>query len=252
MTSAPNPQTPSPVPPRHRRRRYWLIGLLPALLGLIVGFFVLREGLLPARFTPLPLINIDDGSTWLTDWRLRELKYDRALCRRAISARAISARPVPDRPLINGCGWVNAVRVRNVGGARLNVRRLSCETAAATAMWVAHDVQPVAREIFGVPVTAIRHGGVYSCRNIVGSRFWAKTRSEHASANAIDISGFTLANGQTISLARDWTRRGKKARFLREIHRRSCRYFRVSLGPNFNRAHHDHFHFDRGLLSTCR
>ena len=77
-------------------------------------------------------------------------------------------------------------------------------------------------------------------------------RSEHATANAIDISGFRLADGTRISVRRDWNGERKKSQFLRAVHQRACGYFRVALSPDFNRAHHDHFHFDRGFLWTCR
>ena len=94
--------------------------------------------------------------------------------------------------------------------------------------------------------------GTYDCRNIVGNPLWKGLRSQHATANAIDISGFTLADGRSISVLKDWKGEGKDAEFLHEVHRRSCRYFRVALGPNFNVAHANHFHFDRGLMWTCR
>jgi hypothetical protein len=80
----------------------------------------------------------------------------------------------------------------------------------------------------------------------------SRTSSQHAAANAIDISGFTFADGRSISLLRDWKGKGRDSDFLREVHRRACRYFRVALGPDFNPAHANHFHFDRGLMWTCR
>jgi hypothetical protein len=113
-------------------------------------------------------------------------------------------------------------------------------------------VQPLAREMYGQQVVRLGDMGTYSCRDIVGNPLWKGVRSEHASANAIDISGFTFADGRTITLLRDWNRRGKDGVFLREVHRRACRYFRVALGPDFNKAHANHFHFDRGLMWTCR
>ena len=129
---------------------------------------------------------------------------------------------------------------------------MKCEVAAALALWVKHEVQPLARRILGQRVTALQNFGTYSCRKIIGSRFWKSRMSEHATANAIDISRFRLANGTWISVKRHWKGHGKKSQFLRAVHSRACRYFRVSLSPDFNAAHHDHFHFDRGVLSMCR
>ena len=76
--------------------------------------------------------------------------------------------------------------------------------------------------------------------------------SEHAKANAIDIGGFTLANGETVDVLRDWRSGGGKGEFLRRLHAGACRYFRVTLGPEANREHRNHFHFDRGFLRACR
>ena len=90
--------------------------------------------------------------------------------------------------------------------------------------------------------------GTYRCRNIEG-----KSRpSEHASANAIDISGFTLKDGRKISVLHHWRDNGPEAKFLRGARVAACRYFRATLGPNYNTAHADHFHFDRGVFWACK
>ena len=77
-------------------------------------------------------------------------------------------------------------------------------------------------------------------------------RSQHALANAVDIGGFRLENGLEINVARDWKGDDREARFLRAVHERACRYFRVAIGPDFNAAHWNHFHYDRGVMKTCR
>jgi hypothetical protein len=94
--------------------------------------------------------------------------------------------------------------------------------------------------------------GSYACRNIVGAKALKSFRSQHASANAIDIAAFTLEDGRTLALLRNWKGDSAEARFMKRIHARACRYFRVALGPDFNAAHASHFHFDRGLFKACR
>ncbi len=235
---------------KRRRLRYFRWFLLALVLAGCT--LVLRQGWLPARYTPLPAIDLANDNNWFADWRLAELKYERGLCRSVMIRPAIIARPVDDKPLSNGCGWVNGVRIKRAGGASISVGRISCEAGAALALWIAHDVQPLAKAILGAPVSSIKHLGTYSCRNIIGRPFWRKTRSQHATANAIDISGFKLANGSRVSVKKHWKGKGKKARFLRAVHERACRYFRVAIGPEFNSAHHDHFHYDRGPLSRCK
>lgn len=235
-----------------RRRR----GLLPrlTLLVLVIGaaVLVLRQGVLPYRWSILPAIDMAEPNTWLLDWRLADLKEDRALCQQVLNEPQISAQLVADRPVKDGCGWSAAVRMSSAGQARLPVETLTCETAVAVAMWLEHEVQSRARHILGSPVASIRHMGSYSCRNIVGSKLWRNVRSEHATANALDIAGFTLADGRHISVLQKWRGNGPEGRFLREIHAAACRYFRVAIGPDFNAAHKDHFHYDRGFLSRCR
>ena len=207
---------------------------------------------MPARYTPLPAIDLKNPNNWLVDWRLAELKYARGLCRSVMVPPVVMARPVEDKPISNGCGWVNAVRLKRAGGAGISVGRITCEAGAALTLWIAHDVQPLAKKILGVPVSSLTHFGTYSCRNIRGRPFWRKTRSQHATANAIDITGFRLQNGHRITVKKHWKDKGAKGQFLRAVHKRACHYFRVALSPDFNAAHHDHFHLDRGPLSRCR
>ena len=138
------------------------------------------------------------------------------------------------------------------GGVRASFDKITCEAAAALALWLEHDVQQLAQEMFGQRVVAVQSFGTYSCRNIIGNPLWKGCRSEHATANAVDIGGFMLADGRRISVRAHWRGDGAEARFLRAAHGRACRYFRVVLGPDYNAAHRDHFHLDRGLLQRCK
>lgn len=209
-----------------------------------------RQGLAPGML--LPPVDLAVANAWFIDWRLAALKHDPEQCRRTLMTPQIVAQAVPDNPLRNGCGWVNGVRVSAAGGVRAAFNPLTCEAAAALAMWLEHDVQPLAREILGQRVASIRSLGGYSCRNIVGNRLLKGWRSEHATANATDIAGFTLADGRHISVRNHWRGHGAEARFLKAVHARACRYFRAVLGPDYNAAHRDHFHLDRGPFSRCK
>ena len=235
------------------RKRRLRIGRFLLLLMLLAGVgLAFRQGLVPARYSPLPALDLASPLPLIVDWQIAELRRDAELCSRVLVPPHIDAVAIRDNPLRKGCGWTNSVRVSSVGGASLPVDKLSCQTAAALALWVVHEVQPLAMEVFGQRVMSLQHMGTYSCRNIVGNPLWKNKRSEHATANAIDISGFTLENGQRISVSKDWRGLGPEAEFLRAAHAGACRYFRVALSPEFNLAHWDHFHLDRGILSTCR
>lgn len=239
------------MPTSRAKRRFPLFWLVLVLL-LGVGLAgLLRQGLVPAALNPLPALDLGRADPWLVDWRLAALRYDAALCRRTLGQPQISAEPIADNPPKQGCGWTNAVRMTSAGGVHAAFDKATCETAVGLALWLNHDVQALAQEIFGQRVVSIQSFGSYACRNIIGNPFWKEIRSEHATANALDISGFTLAGGRQISVLQHWKGTGPEARFLRAVHARACRYFHVVLGPDYNAAHHNHFHLDRGLFWRC-
>lgn len=234
-----------------KRRSIFLPFILVCLIAsaIIASFWF---GLVPNTLSPFPTISMEKRGQWFVDPRLATLRSDRALCKRVLRGPHITTKPIAARPVRNGCGWQNAFSVSKVGSASIGIRQLTCETTAALNLWVLDTVQPAAEKMLNSRVTAVQNFGTYDCRNIIGNPMWKGMRSQHASANAIDISGFKFADGTSISLVRHWNDKGPKGRFLRHIHRKSCRYFRVSLGPNFNPSHRDHFHFDRGPFWTCK
>lgn len=242
-------QKVSPAPSYRRRSRLPKLVLLALVLGGVA--FAFRQGVVPWFLNPLPAINLA-RAPWLADWRLAAIRHDPDLCRRVMVQPHTDARPIADNPFKNGCGWANAVRMSTAGGVRAGFDRLTCEAATALTLWLTHDLQEVAQEILGQRVTAVQSYGTYSCRDIIGAKLWVNRRSEHASANAVDIGGFTLGNGRVISVQGGWRGDGPEARFLRAAHSSACRYFRVALSPDYNDAHRDHFHFDRGIGMICK
>jgi hypothetical protein len=221
---------------------------IPALLA-VVAF---RQGWVPPKLSPVPALNLDYKGGFLVDWQLAEIRRDASLCERVMRNPNIDAKPIADIAVNEGCGLRNGVRVSGAGGARMPVDKLSCEAAAAVALWITHDVQPMAELLLGSRIVSVQHMGSYSCRNIATDKLWRNIRSEHATANALDIAGFTSADGRKVTILKNWADEGVEGQFLRAIHARACRYFRVVLGPNYNALHKDHFHMDRGILSTCR
>lgn len=233
-----------------RRRWVWPRVLLIVLVALGAGF-AFHRGLVPPIINPLPILDLAVPRPWLLDWRLASIRHYPSLCARTLKAPHIDAEPIADNPIENGCGWTNGVRLVSAGGVRAAFGQLSCETAVALALWLEHEVQPLAIEIFGQKVASIRSYGSYACRNVIGSPFWRDRRSQHATANAVDIGGFVLADGRRISVRRHWKSDGAEGRFLRQAHARACPYFRAALGPDYNRAHYNHFHLDRGPFTRC-
>ena len=66
--------------------------------------------------------------------------------------------------------------------------------------------------------------------------------SEHATGNAIDIAAVGLTNGSELSVLDDW--RSGNSSIMRGLHEAACGTFGAVLGPNSDRFHQDHFHFD--------
>lgn len=217
------------------------------LLLALAALAAIRFGLVTEEMNPFSPLALDGAGQWFVDYKLAKLRDDPARCAAAFTSNAADAASVPDRPPRQGCGWTNAVSLRGAGRADIGVRPLACDVAAATAMWTLHAVQPAAREILGSPVVRIQHFGTYSCRDIGGS----ERRSQHAAARAIDIAGFRLADGRTVSVRKDWQGGGARGAFLDRVYAQACGYFRITLGPGYNAAHADHFHFDRSGFRYC-
>lgn len=233
-------------------RRLLFGRFLPLALVAAAAVAVLRQDALPTAWNPLAPLDLAEPNAWFVDWRLARLKSDGALCAQVMRAPWVQAILVPDAPLKDGCGWSNAVRMTAAGDARLRIDPATCELGAALAMWLSHVVQPTAEAMLGSRIIAVQHLGGYACRDVRGGPRWARMRSEHAKANALDITGFTLAGGRQISVARHWSGDSVEARFLRAVHARACDYFRVAVGPAYNEVHRDHFHYDRGFFSACK
>jgi hypothetical protein len=96
----------------------------------------------------------------------------------------------------------------------------------------------------------LEHFGSFACRNLYGRS--DAPRSRHATADALDIAGVVLANGNRIRIAAGWDGSATEAAFLHDLHAGACRVFDTVLGPDYNAAHRDHFHLQRGGARVCR
>jgi len=241
-----------------RRRKAWgwsvlVAGSVPALIAAALwnGWLTV-----PDRWNPWAPLWPQEAPNALTAYKLRRLAHDPLACRTALHATRLAFTPVADRRPAAGCGWTGAVRV-DATPARVGTPFvLSCPAAVSLAMWERHAVQPAALAAFGRRVVAIDHFGSFACRDIGGGRSdqGGDRRSEHATANALDVAGFTLADGTTVNVARDWRPGAADARgrFLRDVHDGACAVWNVVLGPEYNAAHRDHFHLDIGASRACR
>jgi len=113
----------------------------------------------------------------------------------------------------------------------------------ALEAWLSSVVLPEAQARFGQKVAAVDVFGAYSCRSI--DNIEGVQLSEHAFGNAVDVSGFTLADGRRLEFVRDWKRAdSQEASFLHAAHAGACRYFTTVLGPGADMFHYNHIHLD--------
>lgn len=205
---------------------------------------------LPPAWDPRAPLDLSATPNALTGFKLRRLRGDAEACRAAFAASGIAVRPVPDRASDSGCPITHAQFLPSDMRTLPNTPFVTCPMAAAWVLFERHTVQPAAAQHLGAPVTGVRHMGTYACRNV--NHAASGRRSQHATANAIDIAAFTRAGGPDVVLVRDWDGDDAEARFLRAVRDGACRWFGAVLGPDYNAAHRDHFHFDMGRARICR
>jgi hypothetical protein len=152
---------------------------------------------------------------------------------------------------LNGCGIQDAVRVRSVAGISLSQQSvMDCDTAKALKSWLNKGAKPAVGSKGG-GLSGLKVAAHYSCRtrnNRPGGKI-----SEHGKGRAIDISGLILNDGRTISVLKGWHNSDSKT--MRRAHKTACGPFGTVLGPNADRYHQDHFHFDTARYrsgSYCR
>jgi hypothetical protein len=230
------------------RRLRFLLALI--LVCLVTAYGLSRLGYFdwPREYDPLVLPDLDAASNFLTPFKLKRIDSYAENCRAAFARAGKTVSIEPPRTEKAQCSKQDTIKLASLSTAKLNEEETRCAIAARLFMWEHNIVQPAAHKYFGEPVTEILHFGSYSCRNIRGS----SATSEHATANAFDISGFRLRGGTRITLKQDWQGSQPQAEFLREVRDGACDYFNVVLSPDYNADHHDHLHVDMGWYRTCR
>jgi hypothetical protein len=145
----------------------------------------------------------------------------------------------------SACGALRPFKVTATGHGAMALEPpalVRCPMVHAIDYWAERVVAPAARRHLRAEVVGIRVAGSYSCRpmNSVNGAFL----SEHGHANAVDVSGFVLADGRVVTVITGWTGAWPERSFLRAVHSGSCRVFTTVLGPAYDRLHHDHLHLD--------
>lgn len=237
---------------RTRRALWWLLVLILVAAAFLYGReYVWRH----PQDVPWTALDLRHPAGRFTLRKLVSLGDHPAQCRALLTQAGIADVPAPPRHSGDQCGYADGMRLTRGTDFAPAGLVTACPVAAALALFERDVLRPAAARHFATNIAAIEHAGSYSCRRLYGraeGRF-----SEHATADAIDIIGFRLADGTRVSVLRDWASDGPKGGFLREVRDGACGLFATVLSPDYNAAHADHLHLDqaeRGKMgwSLCR
>ncbi|MCI4663675.1 MAG: extensin family protein [Neomegalonema sp.] len=157
------------------------------------------------------------------------------------------------------CGAARPIKLTAIKTGDRQIRlspapKLACDVSQRLAVWIDKVAAPAALEAFGEPLVRVATAQGYYCRRV---NFGDKTKpiSEHAKGNAIDISAFILQSGRRITVLKGWPGAPEEQAFLRKLWKGACEIFGTVLGPEADKYHLNHFHFDaaaRRRSAYCR
>jgi hypothetical protein len=223
------------------------VAALIALLLAGLGWLYANEDLFAPNSLPWKPVVLDAPPRWLAHWQMDNLKSNRQACRTALAgASALVFVPLADRRIDDRCGFENVVRTEDSPVTFAPKVTATCVLTAAL-YWYQRQLQPIAEKTMHASITGVSQLGTFSCRNVNGEA--AGNRSQHATANAIDVAAFRFADGRSATVVRDYGKPTPEGRFLDAAHDQACRLFGVVLGPRYNRLHANHFHLDMGGVS---
>lgn len=159
----------------------------------------------PADNKPLPVPPAAAPSEQQpSEWKPEEVAEAKALCDATLKAVKLTAEQSP--PLRNGaCGTPAPLAVSRIGRSDVELQPaaiVNCRMAVALDKWIADTLQPSAQKAFASPVARILVAASYTCRNRYGAA--QAPISEHAFANALDMTGVVLADGRVIKVLDGW------------------------------------------------
>ncbi|QUS41546.1 extensin [Tardiphaga alba] len=176
-------------------------------------------------------------------------------CRVALTDDIAIAPSIPDIKGPGACGGPDMVRLEAVVLAdktRVSLKpaaTMRCAMATAVADWVRTDMAGLAGSL-KTKLVELDNFDSFSCRG--RNRQQGAKLSEHGRANALDIRGLKLANGETVALTERTTPRDLREKVLLSL----CSRFPTVLGPGSDGYHEDHIHFDlaerRGNYRICQ
>jgi hypothetical protein len=164
-------------------------------------------------------------------------------CQIKIAGEIAAIAPLRDIRGPGDCGALDVVRLEAIilkDRTRIPLTppaTLRCKMAEAVAHWVREDVSSAVTAL-GAALRAIDNYDSYQCRG--RNRVFGAKTSEHGLANALDVRGLRLANGDFADL----TDRSLMKDFRENVRRSACARFTTVLGPGSDGFHESHIHLD--------
>lgn len=225
----------------------WIVTGFWLLLIIIVCWFSIDR--LPPQHNPFTPLSIDHPLGLATRTKLSQLKKPADACYAFLSDSKIEYTRLTDSEAGQNCGFYDAVVLDKSLLPYSTTLEMTCPLTSAVAVWERQSVVLRSKQFFDFPVVKVLSFGSYSCRRMYGRK--EGKFSEHATANAIDIKGFELSNGKRITVLKDWGKDTPEGKFPKSIQTDACKVFGTVLGPDYNKAHADHFHFDMSQTGVC-
>jgi hypothetical protein len=240
--------------PRKRRPYFQWAAFFVIFAAVIYGGYqamVHPKNSLPSAWNPARPLAVKDDLSPLTQWKLKRTLKDPMLCQAALT-KVANAKRLPDFIKDEKCNIIDQVELRSLGQSSVKPFNTRCQLALRIAMWEHHGIQIAALKHVGQPVREIKHYSSYSCREMRTTNESAGRMSAHATAEAIDVSGFILEDGREIKLTSGWEGTLEERVFLREVRNSACKWFQLTLSPDYNALHADHFHLQHKGWGACR
>ncbi len=175
-------------------------------------------------------------------------------CLAALGRTGAGFHHLPDRYTGPGCSNLNTVQLRHLGGDARSVRANQYRSGPLPDRHCLRRMGAVRRGPRGAADPGQPAGA--------GSRRWAAIPAAMSPDPAADPpirwrrrSTCPVSCWRTVAAflwQRIGTARAREREFLRVIRRSACKRFGTVLSPDYNAAHRDHFHLERGDGSFCR
>lgn len=223
-----------------------LILLFLCLALIILAMFHRRW--LPAAYDPTRPLDLRAGWTFMTPVKLRLLSHSPELCDAALRTSALHVQ----EHARSGTAACPLHDVFTVSGQDIPLHPTSflasCNLAVRWSLFETRVAEPVTQDVFHTGLGRIQHEGSFACRDV---RDRPGSQSSHATADAIDVSAFILADGREIPISA-WNEAGTRGLYLHRMRDRACPIFGTVLSPDYNSLHAGHFHLQATGFGLCR